>query len=319
MGHPSSKRRRRNEQLTGRNADCKFPRRLSPRGPAFPRGVGAGDRPRGPLSRASEVTPRKTWMGRPERVTMSGVPAQSAHLISLRNRESSINSLKELIIILTGLAITSALGVLLKSATEASQHFDTLNFDLLITPTRLQTIILLILLLPCVLRFYHGNIMILDRYYLMEPGRTENVRNITLDFIAILAMSLILVAMGFSITAPILYFFAFIVILLISIIWNSINIVVLSNVFNIDSGVSEVASIDKKKIRELRSQLIWLANNTFFLILFIPIFFIDASLINTIHISLKQIHFYELALIIFINSSIDIWSSRKDYFPKFVA
>lgn len=123
------------------------------------------------------------------------------------SRRSAVNSLKELVVILSGITITFAITAIAKEAKNANGAF----------PGELGLFLILVL---SIIRFYHGNMRLLDDSYLdhLEGGSTE--RNIILDFSVILVTSIAFAAMGAFIDQPVFFFSCFAMILIMDGLWG---------------------------------------------------------------------------------------------------
>ena len=121
-------------------------------------------------------------------LTSDGITTREA---VARAREKSISSLKELVVILTGLTITTGM---VNSLHRLNMKFNAqdarregfihwfryaheMHTDGIACACRLAILIL------CVMRFHHGNLMLLDKSYSLS-GQGDN-RNIVVDFVAV--------------------------------------------------------------------------------------------------------------------------------------
>jgi hypothetical protein len=131
---------------------------------------------------------------------------------------STISSLKEIVTIVTGVTITNGIVVFLTDG----DYTNIKDFKDL----ALQTIVLFLLLVGNIIRFYHGNMRHLDVTYLVKfeadssgdinrPGR----RNVAIDFFVIFAQSLIFAALSFYLGEPTEFFTIFAGLLILDVVW----------------------------------------------------------------------------------------------------
>jgi hypothetical protein len=129
--------------------------------------------------------------------------------------QSTITSLKEIVTIVTGLTITNSIVRLFTR----DDLFSLSNVDF-------QSLLLFIVLLGNVIRFYHGNIRHLDTTYTLELGK-GNAGDLTkgggsktaIDFFVILLQSIAFAIISFLIHDPYEYFAFFAGLLVIDVIW----------------------------------------------------------------------------------------------------
>ena len=131
---------------------------------------------------------------------------------------STINSLKEVVTIVTGVTITNAIVVLITGGT----YLNIRSFE----EFELKAIICFILLIANIIRFYHGNIRHLDDTYapMVRSNASKDVklihpRFIGLDFFVIFAQSVLFAAMSFYINKATEYFCCFLVLLIVDVVW----------------------------------------------------------------------------------------------------
>jgi hypothetical protein len=232
--------------------------------------------------------------------------------------KASIASLKELVIIFAGLTITSAFGFFIQD------HFKLIPEDIGMTSLKINLHLgkdsfILLLVVLCVMRFYHGNIMILDRYYLSPHVNIGNHRNITLDSTSILIMTFGLALLGCLIHNYVWFFFVYMLITMASIIWSSI--IALDNVDRINSGTPDMLR------DEYRTQMRWLYTNSAFfaIILIATIVALMSSRVPVVvgeagawivNLELSDGMFWMLSGLVLLNSLWDLRVNRKEYFPR---
>ena len=136
----------------------------------------------------------------------------------LEQLQSMINSLKEIITIIVGLALTNAIIQFLMVGGTVRE----------ITEISLGSAVIFILLIINMIRFYHGNFRHLDVTYSstnFQELASGDIRyhpieeKVTMDFFLILIESLILCVMSFYQVKPIYFFYIFSGLLIVDIIW----------------------------------------------------------------------------------------------------
>ena len=123
-----------------------------------------------------------------------------------KKRLSAIGSLRELVVILSGITITFALARIVDGMNSAAR-------------INIQAVTLFVLLTLSIVRFYHGNMRLLDDSYDAE-NQTKAGRNIVVDFAVILFTSLVFAAMGAFIQDYMFFFASFTAILALDAIWG---------------------------------------------------------------------------------------------------
>jgi hypothetical protein len=209
----------------------------------------------------------------------------------MKSMHSTISSLKEIVTIVAGLTITNAI----------VQIVSTTSIDGIpsIRVVNINALLLFIILIINVIRFYHGNIRHLDSAYTLELGKGSSGdlnhsggKNIGIDFLIIFVQSLIFAILSFIIKNSTEFFFIFTILLTIDIIW-------FVGIYQLTTE-KDAFSHQKK----------WTINNLVFVILLW--IFISQS----INIS-SNINFYILSSLICINTIIDFVISWNFYFPSY--
>lgn len=128
---------------------------------------------------------------------------------------SAITSLKEIVTIVAGLAITNAVLQLL--ATDGALRTRGIG---------VTAVLLFILVILNIIRFHHGNIRHLDSTYTRERGRVpvgdlknQARRNTAIDFFVIFSQALSLVVLSFLLHDASLFFYVFAGLIAIDIFW----------------------------------------------------------------------------------------------------
>ena len=236
---------------------------------------------------------------------------------------ASISSLKELIIIFTGLTITASFAFYINSHLRVLDKNHS-SSTLILNSTIIEDSFILLLLILCVMRFYHGNIMILDRYYIIPKQNLNHGREITLDSTAILAMTFGLAFLGLLIQHYAWFFFVYVLITATSVLWGArVNWANFARVLR----KSEDAGVPDMLKDEFMTQMNWFMVNSLFLIL--TVFFSVVAVMSTesvvlttsensweINVHLDSTMFWILSSLVFINSVWDLWVNRKEYFPR---
>lgn len=131
---------------------------------------------------------------------------------------STISSLKEIIVIITGLTITNSIVQVLGSGTALTARG--------LRSINLQDALLFCLLIANVVRFYHGNMRHLDTTYTLEPGKggsgdliLSGGRRTAIDFLVIFIQSLGFALLSFLLSSPIEFFAGFTALLVIDVVW----------------------------------------------------------------------------------------------------
>ena len=205
---------------------------------------------------------------------------------------STISSLKEIVTIVTGLTITNAiLQLMTTTSTATASGLGTISF---------QTLLLFILLVMNVIRFYHGNMRHLDTTYTAEWGKGSSGdlklsggRKTAIDFFVIFSQSLVFAFISFLLRVPLDFFALFVALLVADVVWFL--------------GVYQFTS-DRKAFDHQKQ---WTLNNTisvFALLIAIS----SGAVLDPI------VHVYLLWGILVLNTLIDFTVSWDFYFPKFV-
>ncbi|MGV3662996.1 MAG: hypothetical protein ACO1TE_22620 [Prosthecobacter sp.] len=205
--------------------------------------------------------------------------------------QSSISSLKEILVIVTGLTITTSLFAVVtggqltgvRSLTEI-EPMGALSF---------------VVLLLNVIRFYIGNVRTLDDFYGQPELTNERKGSIGLDFSVILLTGVIFGLMSFYLYDWASFYILFCAILAVDIIW----------LFLIQNDTHDPA------IRATRRK--WYVNNIFHLV--VLLIFLGPSLGR--HVGNNEVVTPLWVLLAFSavalsNTIFDFWLSRAFYFPK---
>jgi hypothetical protein len=204
---------------------------------------------------------------------------------------SSINSLKEVVTIVTGVTITSAIVMLLTGGNYSQvKGLDDLN---------IRSLMLFFLLIANIIRFYHGNMRHLDETSMAASGahHTKDVRQMHqkffgVDFLVIFCQSVTLATMSFYINRGTEFLGLFTFLLCLDIIW----------VF------AALQYTDNPEVFKYQKQ--WLLSNLIALILLLVALVVSASDKGNI-----QSVNYVRAGIIAVNTASDYWISWRFYFP----
>lgn len=228
--------------------------------------------------------------------------------------KASVKSLRDLIIIFTGLTITASFTMFVHDhfmADDRTGLVATINFDWQTAP---REILLLLLLLLCVMRFYHGNIMILDRYYLLPNKIPQLGRSYARDSIYITIMTLGLAILGLVIKYPPLFFAVYAFITLASVFWIRGN----SDEFFWGKKSKEYPDyLRDEKIAEGR----WGRTNFLFLIamtMMLVVWAIQSKVETGKGVGLlpNSVAFFSLCALCYMNSFYDLWKNSTEYFPR---
>jgi hypothetical protein len=195
---------------------------------------------------------------------------------------SAVSSLKKIVTIVSGLAITNTLASLMSSAPGPR----TLR---VLTALDWRQLLLSLVLIVTIIRFHHGNVRLLDQSYLLDEGAKER-RQLLPDFAVIFAMSVLLALMSFLIHD---FFALFVVLLFIDIIWFVIYL----------SDDTERTGLQRK----------WLLNNIIVAVtIFCTLSFWSDSPVRAI----SNARFGVLVALVLINAIVDFYYNRKVYFPN---
>lgn len=200
--------------------------------------------------------------------------------------ESTTSSLKSIIVIVAGLAITNAIvTVLSKNGLQTISNLD------------LDSISLFTIFLMNVIRFHHGNVRHLDTTYKEELGKVNITHKpvgssgkTALDFFVIFIQSILFAWMSFLLKVPTEFFGLFTLVLLIDILW-----------YLTVHGMAK----DKESFQHQKR---WTINNIVSLLLLIALF-LKADKIGITWFT------YASAIVAGSNSVVDFWISWSFYFP----
>lgn len=180
--------------------------------------------------------------------------------IENRKRESAISSLKEILVIITGLTITNS--VIMLVANGKYEKISTLyEFSF-------QPLCLFLILLINIIRFYHGNVRLLDDSYLIKEKtyldtgnetKDDRLNYIHWDFIVILITGILFAFMSFYLHKYADFFSIFTFILIFDVAWYFFT------------------NKDTRDPRIQKQRKYWAFNNIAHLLLFIPIVTIEIN------------------------------------------
>lgn len=201
--------------------------------------------------------------------------------------ESTTSSLKSIIVIIAGLAITNAIITVLSKS--GMQSIANLSID---------SIFLFVIFLLNVIRFHHGNIRHLDTTYKKDLGKAHVTHKpvgssgkTALDFFVILIQSVIFAWMSFLLKIPLEFFGLFAVVIAIDILWY----------LAIHGMVTDKKSFSHQKK--------WTINNV------VSLFFLIALFLGVNKIG-TMAFIYASAIVAGGNALVDFWISWPFYFPK---
>jgi hypothetical protein len=199
---------------------------------------------------------------------------------------SMVNSLKEIMTIIVGLALTNSI------------------IQREIKDIRMESVIIFVLSVITMIRFYHGNFRHLDVTYSFYNYKVDSIsqsvkqhpreEKVSLDFFFILIESLILGLMSFYQRIPLYFFLTFIILLIVDVFW-----------FFLASQLTESKEVFKH-------QRYWTISNFITIIaLLFALLFMNSQLVNLG----ENIMIYVLSFIIFANSFLDYKFNWTFYFP----
>ncbi len=199
---------------------------------------------------------------------------------------STTASLKNIVTIVAGLAITNAI----VSLFVVNNSADLGNADL-------QASLLFGLLLLNIIRFHHGNIRHLDTTYTSEPGKvgvthkpTGSAAKTPLDFFVIFFQALIFALLSFLLRKPGEFVALFTALIAIDVLWY----------LGVHGMVVDPSSFQHQKK--------WTMNNVVTLVALLIVIAVGGK-IGTVA------YFYSSAVVIFANTAVDFWISWPFYFP----
>jgi len=205
---------------------------------------------------------------------------------------SMINSLKEVVTIIMGLALTNAI-----------VQFVLLNNKVVeIADLNLDSMLAFFLLVINGVRFYHGNMRYLDVTYMLEsvqpstsaPKQHHKGEKVSIDFFSVLAESLIFCVMTFYQRKLPYLFSLFIILLIVDVSWF----------FVMYQFVPDKATFKYQKF--------WIENNVG--AIFLMFIFTICSVSNAVD---SEVVNKILFAILFINTALDYIICRKFYFPVY--
>ncbi len=194
-----------------------------------------------------------------------------------------VESLKQVVVIVTGITITNCVVIFLTNG-DYTKIRDYTNLSL-------NSFLYFFLILANVIRFYHGNMRLLDEVY--KPNMLTKQRNLGADFFVIFGQSILYAAMSFYINKEVEFFGIFTILLFSDVVWF---------VFTV---VDSLGRFDEAGIIRQRN---WAINNiTFCVLLFISFFFIS---------SLQNIILYIQFSLVIVNTLISYYLNWHYFFPS---
>jgi hypothetical protein len=195
---------------------------------------------------------------------------------------SAVGSLKEIVVILTGLTITYAITIVVKDMTNPVGVFDkTIHASLFV------------FLVLNIVRFYHGNMRLLDDEYIASKpqGSPRVTRNLALDFFTVMLTSISFAVMGTFVSDPWRFFNALLFILVIDVFWALVYIVT-------------------PNLEHLKIQRRWLINNILYAFVIIVFNLVLEEEFHSIFLSTCV-----LMLAGLVSTMYDYYCSWEFYFP----
>ncbi len=207
-----------------------------------------------------------------------------------RGKISAAESIRSLITVISGLAITSPI-VAFFDFSEDEYSPDLFDY------------VKLVIFVLLVVRFYHGNWRLIDDSYMLNNYSesleyTEDRRNVmSLDFFSVVINCFLLAILGFNILDTNVFVISFIVLLFIDIFWIGIS-----------TRWREI-----EEIWRLRGPyyVYWFLNNFIFIVLIFNLYILYRNFDGNV-----IIYEYALFFLILSNSIISVFISKNDYFPK---
>jgi len=205
---------------------------------------------------------------------------------------STISSLKEIVTIVSGLSVTNALVQLITpTSTTAIPSLQSIST---------QTLLLFLLLVLNIIRFYHGNMRHLDTTYTAELGkgssgdlRLSGRNRLAVDFFVIFLQSLIFATLSFLFRTPTEFFFLFAMLLVVDVVW-------FLSAYQLTT--------DRKAFEHQRR---WTLNNTVAVIALLVFIGIGTNFTPSAYV-------YTLSAIIALNTLVDFYISWEFYFPTYL-
>jgi len=200
---------------------------------------------------------------------------------------SAISSLKEIVTIVTGVTVTNGMAMFLTGG-------DYVNVKSL-RDLSFQGIVLFLLLMANIIRFYHRNMRHLDTIYVEADSswRVKEVggKRVAFDFFAIFGESLFFASLSFYLGRPTEFFAIFTSLLIVDVVWCL-------------GGYQYTP--DRERFEHQKR---WALNNT------IAVFSLLA-VIAASSILQAAFLFYLLSSVIILNTTVDFVVSRGLYFPS---
>lgn len=263
------------------------------------------------------VTEMSTETNNKNRVAPEGVAEYDPNFDFEDRIKASGGSLRELIVIFTGLTITASFTVFIARHFGSIEgvHHDSIVFTY--DAHLRREIYLLVLLLLCVMRFYYGNVMILDRYYNIPKPIPTHGRSFGLDSMFIVIMTFGLAVLGLVVHFPLIFFWVYALITASSVVWL---------VFNIRNIIRESrkTATDARWHEEVDAQMWWLIFNGIVLLIFALILPVGSMWNNpadfkdytTFELSISTPAFNCLLFTAYAGSLADFVINRNEYFPR---
>lgn len=195
--------------------------------------------------------------------------------------DKATGSLKQLVSIVTGVTVAQSIYLFVSNGSYSSIR----TFETFSPPS----IIFFVLMISNLLRFYHGNMRLLDEYY-SSGDNHRPPRRLDVDFFVIFGQSVLLAAMSFYVGKTREFFTLYTALLIVDVIW-----------FFITLGFAETWL-------EFRRQRNWAINNVITVIALILVYANRASFS-------PEVYFYVLVGLIIANTLADFVISWLFYFP----
>lgn len=196
---------------------------------------------------------------------------------------SAVLSLKQIVTIVTGLAITNAIIQLMLH--DITINDNKIIYDYGLINVNIYTCLLFIIVISNVIRFYHGNIRHLDDLVLNRDGK------IAINFFIIFTENILFAILSFSLQIPNQFFCIFIALIFLDIVWFELSTKITAN----------------PKTFERRKK--WTLNNILFIIIMLVI------LVFSLYCPSQEYVLYFL-FSLFGNTIADFYIQWNFYFPK---
>lgn len=207
--------------------------------------------------------------------------------------QSAINSLKEIVTIVTGVTVTNAIVVFLTDGDYTKVKS--------LEGFALEAITLFSILIANIIRFYHGNIRHLDTAYFTELGNNSfgdikqaGSRKTAVDFFVVFTESLVFAALSFYLVRPIGFFVIYYSLLAVDIIWF----------------LSTWSYTTSPKVFWYKK--VWIINN----VVTFVVFCITVAWVGLDKIREGYCPFYQFSILAGINTVVDFVICWPQYFPS---